>query len=92
MSKAIKDKHAAFCRYRRTRSGSDYANYKTKCNQVKSKLRSAQLSYEQSLLSKFRSNPKAFYSYVKSRQKVKPSVSPLKRSDGTSTMCDMIMS
>ena len=77
ISKAIKAKHAAFSKYRRSRSRSDYACYKAKRNKVKSKLRAAQLSYELSLLNKFQSNPKAFYSYVKSKQKVKPSVGPL---------------
>ena len=52
-----------------------------KLNKVQSKLRTAQLSYERSLLNKFQSNPKAFYSYVKSKQKVKPSISPLENSD-----------
>ena len=56
---------------------------------VKSKLRAAQLSYKQSLLNKFWSNPKAFYSYVKSKQKVKPSVGPLERSDGSNATCDI---
>jgi len=40
-------------------------------------------------LNKFRSNPKAFYSYVKSKQKVKPSVGPLERSDGSNATCDI---
>ena len=85
ISVAIKAKHSAFSRYGRSRSHADYANYKTKCNIVKCKLRTAQKSYEQSLLNKFKPNPKAFYSYVKSKQKVKPSIGPLEETDGSST-------
>ena len=42
-------------------------SYKAKRNEVKEKIRAAQMSYEQSLLRKFQSNPKALYSYVKSK-------------------------
>ena len=54
-------------------------------NEVKAKIRAAQMSYEQSLLRKF---PKAFYSYVKSKQKVKPSIGPLEKCDGSFTTND----
>ena len=33
-------------------------------------------------------NPKAFYSYIKSKQKVIPGVGPLERNDGTYTSSD----
>ena len=46
------------------------------------------MSYEQSLLRKFQSNPKAFYSYVKSKQKVKPSIGPLEKCDSSFTTND----
>ena len=50
-AEAIKAKYSAFSRYSyEVKSNFDYANYKTKCNRVKFKLRTAQLSYEQSLL------------------------------------------
>jgi len=89
LSRTINAKHAAFSRYRKFKTHSDYVNYKAKRNEVKTKIRAAQLSYEQSLLDKFRSNPKAFYSYIKSKQKVKPGIGPLERSDGTFTSSDL---
>ena len=49
---------------------------------MKSKIRKAQLDYEEHLLAKLHSNPKAFYSYVKSKQKVKHFIPHLQRSDG----------
>ena len=42
-------------------------------------------SYEEHLISKFTTNPKAFYSYVKSKQKIKASIPHLKTSDNSST-------
>ena len=66
---------------------SDYTYYKTKRNKVKSKIKAAQISYEQSLNNKFHSNPKAFHSYIKSKQQGR-GVGPLERSDGAYTSGD----
>ena len=52
------------------------------------KIKAAQISYEKSLINKFHSHPKAFYSHIKSKQKVKPGVGPLERNDGTYTAGD----
>jgi len=57
-------------------------------NEVKSKIKAAQISYEQSLIDKFHSNPNTLYSYIKSKQKVKPGVGPLERNYGTCTSSD----
>jgi len=59
----------------------------TRPNEMRLKLGS-ELPYEQSLINKFNSNPKAFYLYIKSKQKVKLSLGPLKRSDGLFTTSD----
>ena len=40
-------------------------------NLVKAKVRSALMTYEEKLVKKFKTNPKALYSYLKSKQKVK---------------------
>jgi len=85
VSRSVNAKHATFSRYRRSKTHSDYTYYKTKRNEVKSKIKAAQISYEQSLIDKFHS---AFYSYMKSKQKVKPGVGPLERNDGTCTSID----
>ena len=54
-------------------------------NLVKSQIRSAQRNNEEQLINKFSTNPKAFYSYVKSKQKIKDSIPHLKTSDNTTT-------
>jgi len=43
---------------------------------------------EQSLINKFNSNLKAFYLYIKFKQKVKISLGPLERGDGSFTTSD----
>ena len=40
------------------------------------------------MLDKLRSNPKALYSYIKSKQKIRPSIGPLQKSDGSLTADD----
>ena len=57
--------------YMQTSSHADYRNYVTQSNLVKSKVRSAQINYEEFLINKMKTNPKALYSYVKCKQKVK---------------------
>ena len=88
LSKAIKAKQLSFTKYKHSKSRSDYATYAAKRNDVKCKIRSARNSYERSLLDKLRSNPKALYSYIKSKQKIRPSIGPLIKSDGSLTADD----
>ena len=54
-------------------------------NLIKSRVRSAQISYEDYLIKKMKTNPKALYSYVKSKQKVITSMPPLEKSEGSLT-------
>ena len=70
LSKAIKAKQLCFTKYKHSKSRSDYATHAAKRNDVKCKIRSARNSYERSLLDKLCSNPKALYSYIKSKQKI----------------------
>ena len=42
----------------------------------------------QSLINKLRSNPKALYSYIKSKQKIRSGIGPLEKSDGSLTAGD----
>ena len=60
---------------RRLKTAGNYANYKAKRNEVEAKIRAAQMSYKQSLLNKFQSNPKAM--------KVNPCIGPLQKCDGS---------
>ena len=88
LSKAIKAKQLSFTKYKHSKSRSDYATYAVKHNDVKCKIRSARNSYKQSLLDNLHSNPKTLYSYIKSKQKIRPSIGPLEKSDGSLTADD----
>ena len=88
VSRAIKAKHSLYKRYVRSKPHADYLQYAAQRNLVKSKVRSAQISYERSLLKNMQSNPKAFYSYVKSKQRIKSSIGPLEKADGSPTIDD----
>jgi len=88
LSNAIKAKQLAFTKYKHSKSCTDYPRYATQRNVVKCKIRSARKSYEKLLLDKLCSNPKALYSYIKSKQKIRPSIGPLEKSDGSLTTDD----
>jgi len=88
LSIAIKAKQLAFTKYKHSKSCTDYAGNATQHNVVKCKIRSARKSYEQSLLDKLCSNPKALYNYIKSKQKIRSSIGPLEKSDGSLTTDD----
>ena len=59
-------------------SSHDFQIYVKQRNLVKSKIRSAQRSYEENLINKFST---AFYSYVKSKWKIEASIPHLKISN-----------
>ena len=50
---------------------------------VKAKVCSAQMTYEEKLVKKFKTNPKALYAYLRSKQKVKDTISHLVQEDGS---------
>ena len=41
------------------------------------------ISYEEQLIKKFKANPKALYTYIKAKQKVKDTISHLVKEDGS---------
>ena len=60
----------------------DAKESRAKRNLVKSRVRNAQLTFEDNLINKMKTNPEALYNYVKCKQKVNPS---LEKSDGSLT-------
>ena len=49
----------------------DYLIYKKQSNKTKKLVRKAQADFEKKLMKNFKGKPKAFYGYVRSKQKVK---------------------
>ena len=80
--KEVMKKHYLFSKYKATKSSSDYTKYTQQRNLVRSKVRKAQIDYEENLIAKLHSNPKTFYSYVKSKQKVRHHIPYLQHSNG----------
>ena len=82
-SKKIKQKREAYSKYLQTRSQEDYDTYARYRNQVKSSCRKAMREFTKSLATEVKQNPKAFYSYVRSRTKTKGTIPDLKDDTGT---------
>jgi hypothetical protein len=80
--KIIRKKRKLWKVYRETKEAKDYFNYKAEEAKVKRDVWQAKKSFEKELACKIKTNPKAFYSYVRSKQKTKDVVGPLKGEDG----------
>ena len=88
VKKSIRKKHHLFQRYRNTQQYKDYAEYRRQSNATKKKVRKAQADYERRIMKEFKNKPKAFYGYVRAKQKVKTGVSQLAKEDGNLTNTD----
>jgi exonuclease III len=77
-SDKIKQKRKAYTKYLETRSQEDYRTYSRYRNQVKTHCRKAVRDFTKSLASEVKENPKAFYSYVRSRTKTREGIPDLK--------------
>ena len=84
--KQIKKKQAAFKQYLRTKSENDYHSYQIQRNKAKQVIRKAKMEHESSIISDLKSNPKRLHKYIRQKQKVKHTIGPLKRPDGSITM------
>ena len=63
-------------------------DYKKQNNRTRKIVRRAQANLERDLMKNFKTKPKAFYSYVRGKQKVKVGVSQLEKADGGLTETD----
>ena len=84
--KMIQKKEEAWRRYRsNTRSNKLRKNYQRIRNDVTTEVRRAKFEYEHRLAKEVKSNPKAFFSYARSKTTVKENVLFVKKSDGQLT-------
>ena len=77
------NKEKLFRFYHRTNTLIDLDRYKLVRNQVNSAIRSNKVSETQAELSSFKKKTKAFYGYVRSKQKVHSHVAKLRKKDTT---------
>ena len=85
MKRSIKKKYELFKKYQKTQRYKDYDEYRRQSNKTKKKVRKAQAEHERRLMKEFKVKPKAFYSYVRAKQKVRSGVSQLKNEQGELT-------
>ena len=74
-----------FLKFKQTRYNADYCKYAHQRNLTKAKIREAQRNYEKHLVDNLHVNPRSFYSYIKSKQKVKDTIGQLRKDDGSFT-------
>ena len=82
---AIKRKHTKWKKYQYCKTEENYVLYKLARNRVKTEMRKSKYTYESDLASKIKTDPKLFWSYVRSKLKTKTSLSQLKLPCGTLT-------
>ena len=85
---SVRTKHKRFQRWLQTRSGEDYMAYVKARNQATKACRKAKRRLEEIVATSAKKNPKAFWSYVKSKTSIKTGVGDLKRDDGSRTSSD----
>ena len=69
-------------KYRNTGNIEDYNNYKKALNLATAEMRKSKRSFEQKFANDIKNDSKNFYAYVRSKQKVRDKVGPLKNSAG----------
>ena len=86
---SVKKKHKLYRRWREnTADGQAKQEYKRVNNQAKWACRKAVKQFEKRVAKNYKSNPKSFWSYIRSKLKTKTSVADLDREVGSKTETD----
>ena len=85
IKKLIKKRNKAWKRYDEEPNFKRHGKYKDLRNKVTKEIRTRRKMFEESLARKIKEQPKAFYSYVRSKTKTKERVGPLLNNDGIVT-------
>ena len=83
-----KKKQLCWNRYRATSDPIDYARFAQERNKLRKLTRKLQKDYESHLAYGIKRNPKAFWRYVNSKLKTRPSIESLKLDNGTEAVTD----
>ena len=86
---AVKRKTDAYTKYRQSREGTDYINYRRAANRVKAEVRKAVRTFEKRIATEAKKNPKAFFNYARSKMKTRTGVSDLEYPDGRMAHTDV---
>ena len=85
-SAKIKAKNLAYQKYLKSCSKQDYEHYTRFRNQTQWKVRQMKKQFEQNIAKESKTNPKAFYNYVRSKTKCRSGISDLVMTNGTMTV------
>ncbi|XP_063960326.1 uncharacterized protein LOC135155303 [Lytechinus pictus] len=80
--KSIRRKHRAWKRYKSQKTTQRFEHYKQCQKEAKREVEVAKRSFEKRLAENIKEDTKSFYAYVRTKQKVKDSVGPLKNEAG----------
>ena len=86
--RSVKKQIQLWKRYEKTGRNKEYEEYKRQRNKNNTIRKKAHREYEKKLLKRMKDKPKLFYSYVRSKQKVKPVIPHLNKEDGETTTND----
>ena len=86
---AVKKKTEAYTKYRQSREGTDYINYRRSANRVKAEVRKAVRTFEKMIAMEAKKNPKAFFNYTRSKMKTRTGISDLEYPDGSMAHTDV---
>ena len=84
----IRSKRKLWRMYKANKSAVVYRRFQDKVKSVRSLITKAKFAFEKDLANNVKDNPKAFYGYVRSKQKVKDVVGPLRNSDTDALISD----
>ena len=69
--------------FRTTGNNDDYIKYKEALNATNKEIRSSKRMFEQKLATNIKQDSKCFFAYIRSKQRIKDSIGPLKGNNGT---------
>ncbi len=84
----IREKRKCYKKYMESKDGGDYAAYARARNQVKWVCKNAKREFERQVAKEAKTNPKAFYSYARSKMKTKDGVADLDNGKGQTATTD----
>ena len=86
--RAVKAKHKAWKVYKESKKEEDYKLYSIQRNLTQKILKTARRKYEDNLVKKVKSEPKKLFRYIRSQQKIRPTVGTIELSTGKYTESD----
>jgi len=89
VQRSIRERNSAWKKYKYCRKPENWESYKQKRNQATSNIRSSKAQHERDIALSMKTNPKAFWRFVKATTGTRESVGILHKPDGTSAIEDI---